>query len=110
MLPPLSRHSPGLGLLWAFLASVTSVPLRTQGSSPRSSWVTTRGRDTESPVRRQASEGRPRSRQQSGLHGTERAPLRAKKTWSAPGADSQSGTTAPGRRTVLVEIPIVDQR
>lgn len=44
-------HSPALGLLWLFLARVTSVPLRTQGSSPRSSWMTTRGREAESPVR-----------------------------------------------------------
>lgn len=32
-----SPHSPGLGFLGAFLTGVTTVPLRTQGSSPRSS-------------------------------------------------------------------------
>ena len=49
--PPWKPHSPGLGLLWALLARVTSDPLRSQGSSPHSSWMTIRGREAESPVR-----------------------------------------------------------
>lgn len=48
--PPLELHSPGLGLLWAFLARVTSDPLRTQGSSPHSSWMTISGREAEKPM------------------------------------------------------------
>lgn len=48
--PTLSPNLPRLGLLWTFLPRVVSVPLGTQGSSPRSSWMTTRGRETESPV------------------------------------------------------------
>lgn len=57
--PPPKTHSPGLGLLWTFLARVTSDPLRTQGSSPRSSWMTIRGREAESPIEDKQVRGQP---------------------------------------------------
>ena len=81
-------HSPWWGLLWASQAKVTSAPLRTQGSLPHSSCVTTRGRDTDRPA---GEDGRVRGRRRGWGWEEQRPPA------SPRSASAEQAKTLPRR-------------